>query len=261
MEQKRFPRAFLFFNRNLYRIDNMSPQSIHAFAEKVALITDGTSRIGKAVALQLALQGAFVTVGYSDTSAEQERAINELRSLGTLAGGTKADVSTLDGAKSLVEAVNKAYGRLDLLVNCVRFLPETAFESTTEEVFAKVIDANVKSAFFVTKEAVSLMKGRPKPKIVNVISACDTPETGQNAAFSIANAGVAELTRSLARVLPKNFRVNCVRVSEKRSGPTGLENDLFLVDKGVSADDVARAVLYLLSGEAIGLNGQILTVE
>jgi 3-oxoacyl-[acyl-carrier protein] reductase len=237
------------------------PQSIHAFAEKVALITDGTSRIGKAVALQLALQGAFVTVGFSDASAEEESAINELRSLGTLAAGVKGDLSTAEGAKSLVEAVNGMYGRLDLLVNCVRFFPEATFEGTSEEIFTKVIDANVKSAFFVTQAALSLMKDRPKPKIVNVVSACDTPETRGNSAFSIANAGVVELTRSLSRTLPKNFRVNCVRVSEKSSGAAGAENDLFRVDKGVSADDVARAVLYLLSGEAVGLNGQILTVE
>jgi NAD(P)-dependent dehydrogenase (short-subunit alcohol dehydrogenase family) len=239
----------------------MSPQSIHAFAEKVALITDGTSRIGKAVALQLALQGAFVIVGYSDPSAKEESAIDELKSLGTLAAGVEADVSTVEGAKNLVNAVNKMYGRLDLLVNCVRFLPEATFEGTTGESFTKIMDSNVKSAFFVTQAAFHLMKDRPKPKIVNVASACDTPETEQNAAFSIANAGVAELTRSLAISLPKNFRVNCVRVSEKRSGPSGTENDLFLIDKGVSADDVARAVLYLLSGEATGVNGQILTVE
>lgn len=239
----------------------MSPQSIHAFAEKVALITDGTSRTGKAVALQLALQGAYVIVGYADSSAEEESAIDELRSLGTLAGSVKADPSTVDGAKSLVEAVNKTYGRLDLLVNCVRFLPETTFMDTTEGTFTKIVNSNVKSAFFVTQAAFHLMQERPKPKIVNVVSACDTAETGQNSAFSIASAGVAELTRSLAQSLPKKFRVNCVRVSEKTGASKTPENDLFRIDKGVSADDVARAVLYLVSGEAIGLNGQILTVE
>lgn len=238
----------------------MSPQSIHAFAEKVALITDGTSRIGKAIALQLALQGAFVIVGFCDPSSDDESTINELRSLGTLAGSVNADLSTIDGAKSLVEAVKNSYGRLDLLVNCVRFQPEAAFEDTTGELFTKIVDLNVKSAFFVTQAAVNLMNDRPKPKIVNVVSACDTPETSQNAAFSLASAGIVELTRSLASLLPGNFRVNCVRVSEKQTRPAAAENDLFHIDKGVSADDVARTILYLLSGEAIGLNGQILTV-
>jgi 3-oxoacyl-[acyl-carrier protein] reductase len=239
----------------------MSPQSIHAFAEKVALITDGTSRIGRAVALQLALQGAYVCIGYSDVSAEGESAINELRSLGTLAGAFPADFSTPDGAKFLVPHVQELYGRLDLLVNCVGFRPESTFEDITGEMFTRALNTNIGAAFFVTQAAVPLMKERPKPKIVNIVSACDTRDTMQNASFALTQAAVAEFTRSLAATLPKNFRVNCVKVSEKESEIRPPDNDLFRVDKGVSAGDVARVAVYLLSGEAIGLNGQILTVE
>ena len=239
----------------------MSPQSIHAFAEKVALITDGSNRIGKAAALQLALQGCFVIVGFPDVSPEEESAINELKSLGTLAGAVKADISTAAGAKNLVEAVHKLYGRLDLLVNCMKFTPESSFENTSEETFTHTLDANIGSAFFVAQAALDRMKDRPKPAIVNVASACDTPETAGNTAFSLAQAGVTALTRSLAGSLPPKFRVNCVAVSEKTRASGEAENDLFRRDKGVPADDVARVILYLLSGEAAGLNGQILTVE
>jgi NAD(P)-dependent dehydrogenase (short-subunit alcohol dehydrogenase family) len=239
----------------------MSPQSIHAFAEKVALITDGSGRIGKAAALQLALQGCFVIVGYPDISPEEESAINELKSLGTLAGAVKADISTAAGAKNLVEAVHKLYGRLDLLVNCMKFMPESSFENTSEETFSRIVDANVRSVFFVIQAALEMMKDRPKPRIVNVISACDTPDTAGNAAFSLSQPAVAELTRSLAGALPAKFRVNCVAVSEKARASNDAGNDLFRLDKGVPADEVARVILYLLSGEAAGLNGQILTVE
>lgn len=239
----------------------MSPQSIHAFAEKVALITDGSGRIGKAAALQLALQGCFVIIGYPDISPEEESAINELKSLGTLAGAVKADISTAEGAKNLVDAVQQLYGRLDLLVNCMKFMPDPSFENTSDENFSRTVDANIGSAFFVTQAALDLMKDRPKPGIVNVTSACDTPETAGNAAFSLSQAGVAGLTRSLAGSLPGNFRVNCVAVSEKARGATDTGNDLFRRDNGVPADEVARVILYLLSGEAAGLNGQILTVE
>jgi NAD(P)-dependent dehydrogenase (short-subunit alcohol dehydrogenase family) len=239
----------------------MSPQSIHAFAEKVALITDGSGRIGKAAALQLALQGCFVIVGFPDISPGEESAINELKSLGTLAGAVKADISTAAGAKNLVEAVHKLYGRLDLLVNCMKFMPESSFENTSEETFSRIVDANVRSVFFVIQAALEMMKDRPKPRIVNVISACDTPETSGNAAFSLSQPAVAGLTRSLAEALPANFRVNCVAVSEKARASNDAGNDLFRLDKGVPADDVARVILYLLSGEAAGLNGQILTVE
>jgi 3-oxoacyl-[acyl-carrier protein] reductase len=239
----------------------MSPQTIHAFAEKVALVTDGTSRIGRAVALQLALQGAYVCVGYSDVSAGVESAVDELRSLGTLAGAFPADVSTPDGAKFLVSRVQELYGRLDLLVNCAGFRPESTYENITGEMFTRVFNTNTGAAFFVTQAAVPLMKERPKPKIVNIVSACDTIETMQNVPFALTQAAVAEFTRSLAATLPKNFRVNCVKVSEKESEIGPPDNDLFRADKGVSATHVASVTVYLLSGEAIGLNGQILTVE
>lgn len=239
----------------------MSPQSIHAFAEKVALVTEGAGRIGKAASLQLALQGCYVIVGYSNISAAEESAIAELKSLGTLAGAVEADISTTAGAKKLVEAVHEVYGRLDLLVNCMKFAPESPFEETTDEIFTRAVDTNVRSAFFVTQAAMEMMKDRPKPRIVNVTSACDTPETAGNAAFSLAQAGIVGLTRSLAASLPKKFRVNCVAVSEKVLVSDDAGSDLFRRDKGVPADDVARVILYLLSGEAAGLNGQILTVE
>lgn len=239
----------------------MSPASIHAFAEKVALITDGTSRIGRAVALQLALNGAFVNVGYSGASAEAESAIEELRSLGTLANAINIDISDADGAKTLVESVQHLYGRLDLLVNCVSFQPLEPFQNVTEEIFETTIGANIRSAFFVTQAALPLMKDRPKPKIVNVVSACDTPETEGNAVFALSQSAVVQLTRSMAASLPRNFRVNCVKVSEKERASAKTESDIFHIDKGVPADDVARVIVYLLSGEAIGINGQILGVE
>jgi 3-oxoacyl-[acyl-carrier protein] reductase len=239
----------------------MSPRSIHAFAEKVALITDGSSRIGRAIALQLALNGVFVNVGYSGISAEAESAINEMRSLGTLANAVNVDISIAAGAKALVENVQDLYGRLDLLVNCVSFRPIQPFQNVTDEIFESAIGANIKSAFFATQAAFPLMKDRPGPKIVNIVSALDSPGTSQDPLFALSQTAVEALTRSLAVSMPGNFRVNCVKVSEKERFTGGSPGDIFQIDKGVPADDVARVVMYLLSGEAIGLNGQILTVE
>lgn len=239
----------------------MPAQSVHAFAEKVALISDGTNPIGRAVAMQLALQGSYVIVGLPLESEEHERALNELKSLGTLANAVKADISTVEGAKLLVGEVEKMFGRIDLLVNCLK--PETvsAFDETNEKTFDEAVNANLKSTFFVTQEALKLMKPRPKPKIVNLVSAIDTPETQMNVLYSAMQNAVIGLTKSLAKTLPKNFRVNAVAVSEKQTQTENLDTELFRAKKGISEDDVARTIVYLLSSEAIGLNGQILTVE
>jgi 3-oxoacyl-[acyl-carrier protein] reductase len=239
----------------------MPAPSIHAFAEKVAVISDGENPIGRAVALQLALQGAYVIVGFANSSESGKRAIGELQNLGTLAHAVEADISTVEGAKKLVAEVETMFGRIDLLVNCLKFRNDSTFDETTEEVFEKSFDANLKAAFFVTQEAIRLMKSRPKPKIVNVVSALDTDETSQNVLFAASQKALIGLTESLAKSLPKNFRVNAVAVSEKQAQNENLDTELFRAKSGISEDDTARTVLFLLSSEAIGLNGQILKVE
>jgi 3-oxoacyl-[acyl-carrier protein] reductase len=233
----------------------MPTPSIHAFAEKVVLVTDGTNPIGRAVALQLALQGAYVVAGFSEAAAKARRALEELQSLGTLAHSVEADLKTVEGAKNLVAEVEKLYGRLDLLAHTVKFEPQSAFLETDEAVWQKTVDANLKSVFFVTQAAIALMSPRPKPAIVTIVG---ETEEASNPAFAAAQAAVVGLTKQFARQLPKNFRVNCVAVAggEEETDASGL----FKTSKGVAADDAARAVLYLLSSEAKALNGQILTV-
>lgn len=239
----------------------MSVQSIHAFAEKVALLTDGDNPIGRAVALQLALQGAYVVVGFLQISENSKSALAEMQNLGTLASAVECDVTTVAGAKELIGAVEDMFGRLDLLINCVKFRDDSTFEETTDILFERTLGANVKAAFFVTQAAIRLMKARPKPKIVNVASAIDSPETERNILFAASQTGLIGLTQSLAKTLPKHFRVNAIALSEKKSTEKNLDAELFRPKSGVSADDAARAVCYLLSAEAIGLNGQILKIE
>jgi 3-oxoacyl-[acyl-carrier protein] reductase len=239
----------------------MPAQSVHAFAEKVALVTDGDNPVGRAVALQLALQGCYVIVGFSRISEGNRRALAELENLGTLASAVEADISTVEGAKKLVGEVEKIFGRLDLLVNCLKFRHDSMFEEVTEDVYTKTLDANLKAAFFVTQEAIRLMKTRPKPKIVNVASAFDTPETERNILFASSQNALIGLTKSMAAALPKNFRVNAIAVSEKQSPQENLDAELFRQKAGVSEDDAARIIVFLLSSEAIALNGQILKIQ
>lgn len=238
----------------------MSAQRIHAFAEKVALVTDGTNSVGRAVALQLALQGCYVIVGYANADEKSKSALEELQSLGTLANAVEADCSTVKGANKIIEEVEKIYGRLDLLINTVKFEPQSAFNELTEDVWTQTIDANLKSVFFVTQAAVRLMKARPKPAIVNVASAIDTDDAARNVALAGVQAGIVAMTKSMALNLAPRFRVNCVAVSRKQVISEALDAELFKPKTSVADDDVARAVEYLLSSEAVGINGQILTV-
>lgn len=238
----------------------MSVQSVHQFAEKVALITDGANPIGRAVALQLALQGCYVIVGFSGVSDESRRALAELQSLGTLAHHFESDVSTVEGAQNLVSEVEKLYGRLDLLVNTLKYTVDSTFEEISEAVWTQTVDANLKATFFITQAAVKLMKARPKPVIVNVVS--DGEANEKNLAFAAVQQGIVSLTKSLAKQLAPKFRVNAILLGErKRETFENLDAELFRPKNGVAEDDAARAILFLLSSEAVGLNGQVLRVE
>lgn len=236
----------------------MPTPSVHAFAEKVVLITDGTNPIGRAAAMQLALYGCYVIVGFSETSDENTRALAELKNLGTLANAVEADVSTVEGAKTLVAEVEKMFGRLDLLINTLKFEPQSSFDEVSENIWTKTVDANLKSVFFATQAAINLMKARPKPAIVNVF----VDETGgENVLFATMQTAVVGLTKSLAKQFAPKFRINCVTVGKsQKSSPEILDAELFRPKTGIDYDDAARVIVYLLSSEAKSLTGQVLKV-
>ena len=163
----------------------MPAPTVHGFAEKVALVINGSEGIGRAVALQLALQGCYVIASYEKTSESQVNALEELKSLGTLANAFQ-----YSDAKTLMIEVNNLFGRLDLLVNCVK----------SEDDSKSQIEA-------VTNEALEIMQFRPKPTIVNVIS-----ENQQN---------------YFAENLPSNFRQNCVVTKQRKQV---IEHELFSIN-------------------------------
>ncbi len=158
------------------------PQSIHGFSEKVALIINGSDGIGRAVAMQLALQGCYVICSYQKTSAENLSALDELKSLGTLANSfefTEAD--------TLINQIDNLFGRIDLLVNCLKTDDDSTFEIET-----------------VTQASLRLMENRPKGLIVNVVNENQTIHFVDN--------------------LPNHFRQNAVVTKAKKEV---IEHELF----------------------------------
>ncbi len=234
--------------------------STHAFSEKVALIADGTTPVGKAVALQLALCGAYVIVAHPEHDIDLP-VIEELKSLGTLAAAAPYSKTGREKAFEIADRVEELYGRLDLLVNCSAEITFREFSNSDDVHFFDSMEKRVQSVFFVTKECLRLMKDRPKPKIVNIFSACDSEEGKKDVVAVSANAAIEAFTVALARNLPSNYSVNgiCVSEIEAPGGSTeALDSELFRSRTGIDPDDTARAVLFLLSPESKGLNGQIL---
>jgi NAD(P)-dependent dehydrogenase (short-subunit alcohol dehydrogenase family) len=168
------------------------------------------------------------------------------------------DPSSREGAAALVQHVDDRFGRLDLLVNCLKSGGYSSFEATTNESFEAAVRADLGSVYFSIQSALRLMTARPKPRIVNVVS-----ETSYECPLAASlREAIKELTRSLAKQLPRHYRLNGVEIGfETQPTDRGFDPELIREATGVSPDDAARAVLYLLSPEAKAVNGQIIKVN
>jgi len=117
---------------------------------KVAIVTGGNSGIGKAIALALAVQDANIVIDYVAHAEATEELEQQIVALGDRAIGVDADVSKVEDLRHLIDTSVKELGRVDIMVNNAGIETRTSILDTTEDQFAKVLDVNLKSAFFGT---------------------------------------------------------------------------------------------------------------
>jgi 3-oxoacyl-[acyl-carrier protein] reductase len=255
---------------------------LRGFAERVALVAGGARGISRAVALQLAYEGAYVIIGYPSTEGESESVTRELREIGTLAHAFPADVSRSADVNRLFAEIEGLYGRLDLLVNCASLKADATLAELTEEAWDEMMSVNLKSVFLCTQAAARLMRQRPKGAIVNLATDTSLNNNRYSAGYVAAQAGIIGLTKAFARELAPRIRVNCVAVraaeqrhssldaeqqpqasitetNERREASVESEVGMNLPD-APAPDEVARACVYLLSSDAASITGQTLTV-
>lgn len=235
----------------------------HVFSEKVALVTGAATPIGRAVSLQLGLYGSYVIACRNWSAEDSSDSIDELKKLGTLASSIEADLSNAEGARDAIDEVEAAFGRLDILVNCLISEDHPQFSSLSENDLEIAFGKTLKQAILLSRESLRLLVERPKPRIVNVIAPSGYAQDGTGIVEAALGAGIESLTSGLAVHLPSKFRINAVSVQDRapdRSGQEELDAELFRPPSGVDPDDVARVVIFLLSPEAKSLNGQVLRI-
>lgn len=249
----------------------MPGQSFRGFSERVALVTGGAHGVSRAVALQLAFEGAYVILAYPPAELDGASVAGELREIGTLAHAVAADVARAGAVNQLFAEIEAMYGRLDLLVNSAGLEAHAALAELTEEAWDETLSVNLKSVFLCTKAAALLMRQRPKAAIVNLAAETSLNSAGRSAAYVAAQAGIVGLTEALAQQLAPRIRVNCVAVrgavanlstpqAAAESQVPDFETAGKLAGSAPRPDEVARACLYLLSSDAASITGQTLVV-
>ncbi|CAH1190542.1 3-oxoacyl-[acyl-carrier-protein] reductase FabG [Paenibacillus auburnensis] len=238
-------------------------------AGKAALVTGGGTGIGKAVSLELAHRGAAVAVNYSRSAAEAEETVRLIREQGGQAIAVQADVSKDSEVREMVRQIIAAFGTLDLLVNnasITRHIPLADLEAAGDEVWDELFDVNVKGMFYCARAAAPYLKQSKQGAIVNLGSIAGNTGNGSSLPYAVSKAAVHGLTKSLARALSPDVRVNCVAPGAVATRWwAGREEQMhslapnLLLQRIAEPEDIAQFICASLTQEA--MTGQIITVD
>lgn len=164
---------------------------------KVAIVTGGNSGIGAAIALALAEQGANIVIDYVVHPEATEELEKKIVALGDRAIGVDADVSKVADLQMLIDEAVKAFGRVDIMVNNAGVETRTSVLDTTESQYDKVMNINLKSAFFGTQIAAKQMIAQGGGgRIINITSVHEDWPMPNNTAYCLSKGGMRMLTRT-----------------------------------------------------------------
>ena len=164
---------------------------------KAAIVTGGNSGIGKAIVIALARQGASIAVDYVSHEDATDELEKEVRAFGDQVIGVDADVSKVSDLERLIAATVKAFGRLDIMVNNAGIENRTSVLETTEPEYEKVLQVNLKSAFFGTQLAArQMIKQGDGGRIINVTSVHEDWPMPGSTPYCVSKGGMRMLTRT-----------------------------------------------------------------
>jgi len=171
---------------------------------KVAIVTGGNSGIGAAIVLELARQGANIAIDYVSHPEAAEELERKVAALGDQAIGVKADVSKVADLQMLIDTTVKKFGHVDVMINNAGIETRTSILTTTEEQYEKVLEVNLKSAFFGTQIAAKQMIKQGKGgRIINITSVHEDWPMPNNIAYCLTKGGMRMLTRTAGVELAK----------------------------------------------------------
>ena len=252
-----------------YQTNTPLPQDL--LRDRVAIVTGGSRGIGRAVALRLAEAGANVVVNYARQKEAAEEVVSSCAEFGAEALAVAADIADVKQAAALAAAALERFGRIDLLVANAGIWEGAPVEEMSEDVWNRVIDANLKGTWAACRAVVPAMKEQRRGAIVIVSSTAGQRGEAGYSNYAASKGGQISFTKSLAVELAPDIRVNAVAPgwveTELNDGVFSDEEykrevtDAIPLQRLASADDIALAVLFLASDWARHITGEVLNVN
>lgn len=238
--------------------------------EKIAIVTGASRGIGRAIAKELAANGAFVIVNYNGSKQAADETVDEITQSGGKAVSIQCNVADAAECEKMITDVIHTYGRIDILVNNAGIVRDNLLMRISEEDFDTVLDTNLKGAFHTMRQVARPMLRQRSGRIVNISSVVGVSGNAGQANYAASKAGVIGLTKSAAKEFAsRGITVNAV-------APGFIETDMTkklseqVRDQIISQipmgtlgkpEHVAKTVAFLASDDAAYITGQVILVD
>ena len=236
---------------------------------KIIVVTGGSRGIGAEIVKNLSIVGHTVILNYNKSETCAKNVENELKKQGFKVDVFKADVSKKEGAESLIKYVLNKYERIDVLINNAGISQTKLFTEITDEDWQSMINNNLNSAFYCTREAVKNMIHNKQGLVINISSIWGLTGASMEVHYSTAKAGLIGFTKALAKELgPSNIRVNSIApgiIDTDMNKEYSLEEKEVIkgeipLEKIGNTIDIAKCVEWLIddeytTGQVISING------
>lgn len=237
---------------------------------KAALVTGASRGIGRAIAIDLAKNGADIAINFSGNEEKANEVVKEIEALGREAFSIRANVASSDEVNEMIKEVIERFGRLDILVNNAGITRDNLILRMKESEWEDVININLKGVFNCTKAVARQMMKQRAGRIINISSIVGIAGNAGQANYVASKAGIIGLTKTAAKELAsRNITVNAIAPGFIATDMTDelddhLKEEMLKqipLSRFGKPEDIANIVAFLASDKASYITGQTICVD